>query len=60
MGKETVAVHDRVLASHVTITDPAHDLARIAARALKLVVKPADVDVEVRDLGVYDQATGAA
>jgi transposase len=60
MGKETVAVHERVLASHVTITDPAHDLARIAARALKLVVKPVDVDVEVRDLGVYDQATGAA
>jgi hypothetical protein len=40
--------------------DPAHDLARIAARALKLVVKPADTDVEVRDLNVYDRVTGAA
>ncbi len=34
LGKETVARHDRVLASHVTVTDPAHDKARKAARAL--------------------------
>jgi transposase len=61
LGKEVVASHARVLASHVTVTDPAHDRARQAARALASVAKPADIDqVEVRDLAVYDQATGAA
>jgi transposase len=61
-GKETVAHHDRVLARHVTVTDPAHDKARKAARALaELPPCAADAaDVEQRDLAVYDQATGAA
>ena len=27
LGREVVARHDRVLASHVTLTDPAHDKA---------------------------------
>jgi transposase len=60
LGKEVVARHERVLASHVTLTDPAHDRAREAARALAAAPKPAAVDVEVRDLSVYDRATGAA
>ena len=59
-GREVVASHDRVLASHVTLTDPAHDRARVAARALASAPKPAVDEVEVRDLSVYDQATGAA
>lgn len=57
LGKDVVAHHERVLASHVTLTDPAHDRAREAARALAAAPKPAGVDVEVRDLAVYDRAT---
>ena len=61
LGTEVVARHDRCLASHVTVTDPAHDRAREAARAAagrpRLAVA---TDVEERDLGVYDRATGAA
>jgi len=54
-----VARHDRVLASHVTVTDPAHDQARESARALVSAPKPTiDADVEVRDLAVYDRARG--
>jgi len=62
LGREVVARHDRVLATHVTVTDPAHDRAREAARALAGVPKPlvGTDDVEVRDLSVYDRATGAA
>jgi hypothetical protein len=61
LGTEVIAAHDRVLASHVTVTDPAHDRARRAARALAGMARPADTgEVEVRDLAVYDQATGAA
>jgi hypothetical protein len=58
LGAEVVARHERVLARHVTVTDPAHDRARIAARAL--AAAPTlfdDGEVEVRDLAVYDQAT---
>lgn len=62
LGKETVACHDRVLGRHVTVTDPAHDKARKAARALAEAPKAtADAaQVEQRDLSVYDAATGAA
>ena len=60
LGKEVVARHDRVLASHVTVTDPAHDRAREAARALAGVPAPDTGEVDVRDLAVYDRATGAA
>jgi len=60
LGTEVVARHVRVLASHVTVTDPVHDRAREAARALASVPKVAEVGVEVRDLAVYDRATGAA
>lgn len=61
LGDEVVAAHERVLASHVTLTDPAHDRAREAARALAGIARPAETgEVEVRNLAVYDQATGAA
>ncbi|MGH9266715.1 MAG: hypothetical protein ACRD0D_00900 [Acidimicrobiales bacterium] len=62
LGTEVVARHDRVLAHHVTVTDPAHDRARAAARALAAApdTAPDTGEVEVRDLGVYDRATGAA
>ena len=61
LASEVVACHDRVLARHVTVTDPAHDRAREAARAVAAAPKPAvTAEVEVRDLGVYDRATGAA
>jgi hypothetical protein len=61
LGQETVARHPRVLASHVTVTDPAHDRARQAARMLAGAAKPPDMgEVEMRDLAVYDRATGAA
>ena len=60
LGTEVVARHERVLASHVTVTDPAHDRARVAARALAATPTPVTGEVEVRDLAVYDRATGAA
>jgi hypothetical protein len=60
LGKEVVASHERVLASHVTITDPVHDRAREAARALKEAPKASGEDVEIRSLAVYDRVTGAA
>ena len=61
LGTEVVGAHERVLANHVTVTDPAHDRAREAARALAGIPRPAVTDqVEVRDLAIYDRATGAA
>jgi len=60
LGAEVVARHERVLAAHVTVTDPVHDRAREAARALAGAPKPDTGEVEVRDLAVYDRATGAA
>ena len=60
LGKDVVACHDRVLASHVTVTDPVHDRAREAARALAGAPVPDTDEVELRDLGVYDRATGVA
>ena len=58
LGTEVVARHERVLASHVTLTDPVHDRAREAARALAAGPRLTDTtDVEVRDLAVYDRAT---
>ena len=60
LGKEVVARHERVLASHVTLTDPAHDRAREAARARPASRPPTPARSRLRDLGVYDRATGAA
>jgi hypothetical protein len=59
LGAEVVARPPRVLAGHVTLTDPADDQARLADRAL--AERPnAGGDVEIRDLAVYDIATGVA
>lgn len=56
---EEVARHPRSWAKHRTITDPAHELARKVMRAFAAAVADDD-DVEVRDLSVYDRATGVA
>ena len=60
LGTEVVANHERVLASHVTITDPIHDQAREAARALREAPRASGEDVEIRNLAVYDRVSGAA
>jgi hypothetical protein len=60
LGAEVVARHERVLASHVTVTDPVHDKAREAARELKAAPKPTGDEVEVRSLAIYDAVEGAA
>jgi transposase len=57
-GGDVVARHARSWARHQTITDPAHELARKLIPAVETSVDPDEV--EVRDLAVYDQATGAA
>jgi hypothetical protein len=55
---DVVARHPRSWAKHRTITDPAHELARKVTAAFAAAI--ADDQVEVRDLSVYDRATGAA
>lgn len=59
---EEVARHRRSLCPHRTITAVDHARARREMRARKLDAKvaPVDVDVEQRDLTVYDQALGIA
>lgn len=59
---EVVARHGRSWAKHRTITDPEHDKARERMRGMRALVPatPKDHDVEVRDLAVYDRATGVA
>jgi transposase len=61
-GSEVVARHLRSWAKHRTITDPEHDAARDVMRATRLHVPttPLGDEVEVRDLSVYDRATGVA
>jgi hypothetical protein len=56
-GGEEVARHPRSWAKHRTITDPAHELARNVMRAFAAALADDD-EVEVRDLAVYDRATG--
>jgi transposase len=56
---EEVARHQRSWAKHRTITDPAHDVARKVMRAFAAAIAD-DHDVEMRDLSVYDRATGVA
>lgn len=60
LGAEVVAAHGRTLAKHVTVTDPAHDRAREKARASAGAPKADSSEVEIRNLAVYDQTTGAA
>ena len=57
---DEVARHPRSWARHRTITDPTHELARKVMRAVATAVADDDHDVEVRDLSVYDRATGVA
>ena len=57
---EEVARHPRSWARHRTLTDPGHELARKVMRAFAAAVAESDDDVEVRDLSVYDRATGVA
>jgi transposase len=62
-GGEEVARHRRVFASHVTVTDPAHDQARRRLRGrapADFDVASVDDEVPVRDLGDYDRALGVA
>lgn len=61
-GAEVVGRHVRSWAKHRTITDPDHDAARDLMRATRLHVPttPLQDEVEVRDLSVYDRATGVA
>ena len=54
-----VARHQRSWAKHRTITDPDHQRAGKIMRAFAATVCDDD-DVEVRDLSVYDRATGVA
>ncbi len=56
---DEVARHPRSWAKHRTITDPDHERARKIMRAFAAAVADDD-EVEVRDLSVYDRATGVA
>jgi hypothetical protein len=58
-----VARHQRAWGRHRVLTDPDHERARIVMRATRLALAEmgeATDDVEVRDLAVYDRATGAS
>ena len=59
---EEVARHARSLVAHQTLTDPAHGRARRELREQQEAAPtaPADVEVEERDLSVYDEALGVA
>lgn len=61
-GRQSVACHERVLAKHVTVTDPAHDAARRArtTQTRLPLAETADTQVAVRDLADYDRALGVA
>jgi transposase len=56
---DEVARHQRSWAKHRTITDPDHQRAGKIMRAFAAAVCGGD-DVEIRDLSVYDRATGVA
>ncbi|MFN2506925.1 MAG: IS21 family transposase [Acidimicrobiales bacterium] len=55
---DVVARHARFWARNETLTDDAHDWARELMRSAEHSVDPDEV--ELRDLSVYDQATGVA
>lgn len=59
-GNEEVGRHLRSWARHRTITDPDHEIARKVMRAFAAALAEDNGDVEVRDLSVYDRATGVA
>ncbi|MFL5910251.1 MAG: IS21 family transposase [Gaiellaceae bacterium] len=58
-GGDEVARHPRSWAKHRTVTDADHERAGKIMRALAAAVSHDD-EVEVRDLSVYDRATGVA
>ena len=60
LAGDVVAQHVRSLAKHRTVTDPAHVAARRALHDVEPPRKPVDVQVEERDLAVYDRALGVA
>lgn len=58
-----VARHERAWGRHRVLTDPEHERARAVMRATRAALVEAGEtpdDVEVRDLAVYDRATGIA
>lgn len=58
---DEVARHPRCLAPHQTITDPEHQAARRELQARReAVCARAELEVEVRDLSVYDALLGVA
>lgn len=57
---EVVARHERSFLAHRVVTDPVHDAAREEMRHRRAALKPVDTDVEIRDLGTYDQIFGVA
>ena len=60
LAGELVAEHVRSLAKHRTVTDPAHVAARRALQHVEPPRRAVDVEVEERDLSVYDRALGVA
>jgi hypothetical protein len=57
---DEVARHPRSWARHRSITDPAHEIARKVMNVFAAAFADDHDDVEVRDLSVYDRATGVA
>jgi hypothetical protein len=55
-----VADHERIWATHQTISDPAHvEAAKVLRRSRIGTVRPApELDVQVRSLADYDVALG--
>ncbi len=59
-GTDEVGRHLRSWARHRTITDVDHERARVVMRAVAAALAQDDGEVEIRDLSVYDRATGVA
>jgi hypothetical protein len=57
---DEVARHPRSWARHRSITDPAHEIAGKVMNGFAAAFADDHDDVEVRDLSVYDRATGVA
>lgn len=57
---QTVATHDRIWATHQTISDPAHIEAAKVLRRRRIQIPPPPLatEVAVRDLSAYDTAFG--
>lgn len=57
---QPVAAHDRIWATHQTISDPIHvEAAKVLRRRrIQIPPAPAETEVAVRDLSSYDAAFG--